>query len=378
MKKVIFEKSCFVCEPADDELSNNLRYVGSTTISDSSAVSNYYRAENSQKSSVREMLDNLKAAGVELLLCSELGIKEKRSLPEEPLLKDYFDTIFSTNSISARLRDISKTADPEDLTVVVCKSEEIVEAAFRAGIPSIRVQEDTRKRIGKATLVTDSVDQADDMVIQAGVFFEIANKIAENHCRIVGIDGIELVGKTYFSQKLTAFLELRKTHAIVVKMTDFRSPIEKNYVDEDEVEAFYFHGFNTNKLMNEILTPFKQKGSLNVTLRSFGDETDRYGKEKQYLIEEGDVMLLEGIHMYREPLLDFFDPKIYLFMDEQEALHRALVRDIYLGEEQKVTEFVRKHIPAQKMYSGKHLPIEESDYAVDNTNHRRPLITREY
>lgn len=108
MKKVIFEKSCFVCEPADDELSNNLRYVGSTTISDSSAVSNYYRAENSQKSSVREMLDNLKAAGVELLLCSELGIKEKRSLPEEPLLKDYFDTIFSTNSISARLRDISK------------------------------------------------------------------------------------------------------------------------------------------------------------------------------------------------------------------------------------------------------------------------------
>lgn len=377
MKKVIFEKSCFVCEPEDNESSNNLRYVGNVTISDSNGISSYYHAENSQKSSVREMLDNLKKDGVELLLCSESGAKEKRDLKEEPLLKDYFETVFSTNTLGARLRDISKTAGPEDLTVVVCNSDEVVEAAFRAGIPTIRIQEDTRKKIGKATLVADSVDQADDMVIQAGVFFEIANRIAERHCRIIGIDGIELVGKTYFSQKLLAFLELHKVHGTVVKLTDFRSPIEKNYADEDEVEAFYFHGFNSHKLIDEILTPFKQNGSLDVTLRSFGDETARYGKEKQYRIEEGGVMLLEGVHMYREPLIGFFDIRIYLFMDEQEALHRALVRDIYLGEEQKVTEFVRKHIPAQKMYSGKHLPIEDSDYAVDNTNHRRPILTKE-
>jgi uridine kinase len=375
MKKVIFEKSCFVYQPVDTESSNNLRYMGNITISDPNSDTNYYHVDNSQKSRVREMLDNLKADDVELLLCSELGAKEKKELQVEPLLKDYFETVFSTSTIAARLREIAKAAGPEDLTVVVCSSDEIVEAAFRAGIPSIRIQEDSRKKIGTATLVADSVDQADDMVIQAGVFFEIARTISEKGCKVIGIDGIELVGKTYFSQKLMAFLELRKIYGTVVKLTDFRSPIEKNYVGEDEVEAFYFHGFNSNKLIEEILAPFKQNSSLNVTLRSFGDETDRYGREKQYRIDEGGVLLVEGVHMYREPLLEYFDLKIYLFMDDQEALHRALVRDIYLGEEQKVTEFVQKHIPAQKMYSGKHLPIEESDYAVDNTNHRRPKFS---
>jgi len=292
-------------------------------------------------------------------------------------LKDYFETVFSAGSISAHLREINKASGPEDLTVVVCNSDEMVEAAFHAGIPSIRIQEDSRKSKGNATLVADSVDQVDDLVVQASIFFEIARKISDKGSKVIGIDGIELVGKTYFSQKLLAFLALRKINGTVVKMTDFRSPIEKNYADEDEVEAFYFHGFNTNKIIEEILTPFREKGSLDVTLRSFGDDTGRYGKEKQYRIEEGGVMLVEGIHMFREPLIDFFDLKIYLYMDEQEALHRALVRDIYLGEEQKVTEFVQKHIPAQKMYSAKHIPTEESDYAVDNTNHRRPRLNTE-
>ena len=378
MKKVIFEKSCLVCASEDKELSANLRYVGNVTISDRNENSNYYHAENSQKSRIREMLDNLKTDGVELRLCSELGAREKKEMAEDSLLKDYFETIFSTSSIVAHLREIHKTSGPEDLTVVVCESDEMVEAAFRAGIPSIRLQEDLRKRIGNATLFTDSVDQVDDLVVQASIFFEIANKIEESGSKVIGIDGIELVGKTYFTQKLLAFLALRKITGTVVKLTDFRSPIEKNYADEDEVEAFYFHGFNSNKLIEEILIPFCEKGSLDVTLRSFGEDTGAYGKEKQYRIGEGGVMLLEGIHMYREPLIDFFDLKIYLYMDEQEALHRALVRDIYLGEEQKVNEFVRKHIPAQKMYSAKHLPIEESDFAVDNTNHRRPKLNTEY
>lgn len=375
MKKVIFEKYCLVLSPEEQDLSNSLRYVGNVTISDPDSISNYFHADKSQKLRIREMLDNLKDDGVELLLCSDTGAAEKKETESEPLLKDYFDTSISSGSIAARLKEIHKSSGPDDLTIVVCNSNEMVDAAYRAGIPSILIQEDLRQKKGNATLVADAVDQVDDLVVQAAIFFDIAKTISERKCRLVGIDGIELVGKTYFSQKLLAFLALRRINGSVVKLTDFRSPIEKNYADEDEVEAFYFHGFNTNKLIDELLIPFRDNGFLDVTLRTFGDDTGRYGKEKRYLIEDGEIMLLEGTHMYREPLIDFFDLRIYLYMDEQEALHRALVRDIFLGEEQKVTEFVHKHIPAQKMYSVKHIPVEESDYAIDNTNHRRPRLS---
>ena len=146
---------------------------------------------------------------------------------------------------------------------------------------------------------------------------------------------------------------------------------------EDAVEAFYFHAFNYNKLLNELLLPYLEKGSADLVLTSFGDDTNHYGKETRYRIEPGGVLILEGELMFREPLMDHFDFKIFLYMDDQEALHRALVRDLFLGEETKEAEIKNKRIPAQKMYMSRHVPVETADYAIDNTNHRRPLILRD-
>jgi uridine kinase/phosphoglycolate phosphatase-like HAD superfamily hydrolase len=377
MKRVVFEKSCLFAEEAglaDHKLHN----VGKIIVSEKKDRRNVYFNDRDLRPGVIEVLDLLSVSGFSLVFVSELGIRETRIKLEDAMIDRYFERSISPKTSESYFKDYTKADSAEDYTVVVCRSEELIQAALKHRIPTIRVLGDGITDKGAATLFADNIEQVDDIVFQAQVFDEITRKIRSfEQCRLIGVDGIELVGKSYFSKKLSAFLAMYGIRTTVVRLTDFKSPIEVTYQGEDEVEAFYFHAFNYNKLLNELLLPFIEKGSVDVVLTSFGDETNRYGKDIHYKIDPGEAIILEGELMFREPLIDHFDCMIYLYMDDQEAMHRALVRDLFLGEETKEAEFKNKRIPAQKMYMARHVPVERCDFAVDNTNHRRPLILRD-
>ncbi len=377
MKRVVFEKSCLFAEDVvlDD---HKLRNVGKVIVSEKKDRLTVLTNFRELKPGVVEVLDLLSVSGFALVIVSDLGIRETRMKLEEAMIDRYFERSISPKTCETYFRDYEKEDSDEDFTVVVCRSEDLIHSALKYHLPTIRVLGDGITDKGAATLTADNIEQVDDIVFQAAVFDEITQKIrSREQCRLIGIDGIELVGKSYFSKKLASFLSIYGIRATVVRLSDFKSPIEVTYKGEDEVEAFYFHAFNYNKLLNELILPFIEKGSIDAVLTSFGDETNRYGKDIRYTIEPGGVMILEGELMYREPLIDYFDCMIFLYMDEQEALHRALVRDLFLGEETKEAEFKNKRIPAQKMYMARHIPVERCDFAIDNSDHRRPKILKD-
>ncbi len=378
MKRVVFERSCLFTEEELGLEDHKLQNVGHVVVSEKKDRFNLYVSNRDLRPGVVEVLDLLSVSGFSLAVTSELGVRETRAKLEQAMIDHYFDKCLSSRTAEVHLREFIGSDTPEDFVVVVCRSEELIQMALKLQIPTIRVLGGGITDVGRATLAADNIDMVDDIVFQAEVFDEVCRKIRSGkQCRLIGIDGIELVGKSYFSRNLASFLAIYGMRTSVVRLSDFKSPIEVTYKGEDEVEAFYFHAFNYNKLLQELILPFLENGSVDVVLTSFGDESNRYGTDMHYKIEPGGIIILEGELMLREPLIDYFDCMIFLYMDEQEAMHRALVRDLFLGEETKEAEFKSKRIPAQKMYMSRHLPTELSDFAIDNTNHRRPLILRD-
>lgn len=378
MKRVVFERSCLFADEETGFEDHKLRNVGKVIVSEKKDRFNSYIGNRELRPGVIEVLDLLSVSGFNLAVVSDIGVRETKAKLEQTMIDHYFDKCMSSRSAEVHLREFVDSGAPEDFLILVCRSGEIIEIARKVQIPTIRILGGEITDKGRATLAAENIDQADDVVFQAEVFDEITKTIrSRKQCRLIGIDGIELVGKTYFSRNLASFLDVYGMKTNVIRLSDFKSPIEVTYKGEDEVEAFYFHAFNYNKLLNEIVLPFLTDGSLDVVLTSFNDESSRYGKDMHYKIEPGGIMILVGELMLREPLIDHFDCMIFLYMDEQEAMHRALVRDLFLGEETKEAEFKNKRIPAQKMYMSRHLPTEKSDYAIDNSNHRRPLILRD-
>lgn len=374
MRKVIFERRCLFESP-EEHTSTHLKNFGKIIISETDSESDENECEETLLPGIHELLTDLKADDYSLVIFTEIGIRQTRTLLEKSMVSCFFDEVIYAKTPAIIKSKISIATNPEDFSAVVCESEMFVDAAFRSGVASIRIMNQEDQTKGRETLTVDTIDLADEAVVQAEVFFKIVQTFCvDKKCRLIGIDGIELVGKSYFSRKLMNFLALRGIRSTTVRLGDFRNPVVESYRGEDEVEAYYFHAYNCQKFIDEILQPFTDNGCLDVTVFSFEGDTNRHGNELEYHLDRDGVLLVEGEHMYREPLIEYFDGKIYLFMDELEALHRALVRDIYLGDEERSNEYKNKQLPAQKMYSGGHLPIDNSDFAIDNTNYRRPKI----
>ncbi|MBN1891766.1 MAG: hypothetical protein JW780_03225 [Clostridiales bacterium] len=378
MKRVIFERSCLFTEEETSLEDHKIKNIGRVIISEKKDRLDLYVNNRDLRSGVVEVLDCLAVTGYDIALVSELSVHDTKEKIERAMIDQYIERCIGPRSIETFLKECLNSGEPEDFTIIVCQSEELVQTARKYRLPTIRVLEEGVKDQGPATLAAEKVDQVDDIVFQAEVLDEVSRKIrSKEKCRLIGIDGIELVGKSYFSKKLASFLAIHDIEATIVRLSDFKSAIEVTYKGEDETEAFYFHAFNYNKILDELIKPFLENGRLDIVLTSFGDALSYYGKELHYKIEPGGIMILEGELMYREPLIDYFDCMIYLYMEDQEAMHRALVRDLYLGEETKEAEFKHKRLPAHKMYMARHVPLERSDFAIDNTNHRRPMILRD-
>lgn len=375
MKTIILDQKTLFYASSEDKERHTVKQVGQVFISETEPKNMLMDRFDLLRPGARENLDFLKKNGYRVLLHTDLTIRETKTLLANAVLEHAVAEVVPTRSLLDKLDGIEWGKDEEDLALAVFEEEKLLLIAQEAGLPTAAIVRDRREGKIYAALHIDDYDEIDDAVSQAAVIYKIAFAIAHKPgCRIVGLDGMDLVGKAFFSHKLVSFLRAMGVSAKELRLSDFKNPIEVSYAGEDIVEAYYFHAFNCNKLIEEILEPVRIEGSVDKTMIYFSEESGPVGRERHYQINKNDLIIVEGVHMYREPLIDYFDMKIYLFMDSQEAKHRALVRDIYSGNEPIADEYEKKQLPAQKMYSSRYSPIDLSDFAVDNSQYRRPVI----
>lgn len=373
MKTIILERKSLYFDSAEHKSAHQIKEVGRVLISETKESSS--NDHSLLRPGVREVLEYLKNESFTVVLCTDQRLDQTRLLLAEDFVEQFFDNIITARLFRSQIKKMLITSGTDYFIAGVFSDDTQIDLATELGLPCVAIRPNKEDPQGKEVIRIESVEEIDDAVAQAQIHYKIAARIAKNsNWRIIGLDGIDLVGKSYFSLKLSSFLKLRGIDTQIVRLSDFKNQVESTYVGEDEVEAYYFHAFNTQKLIDSILDPLKRDGVVDVTVLYFGENTGFYGKERHYKIENNQRIIIEGVHMYREPLIDYFDCKIFLFMDEQEALHRSLVRDIYLGDETKGEEYIKKNIPAHKMYSSRYQPIDISDFAIDNTQYRRPII----
>jgi hypothetical protein len=78
----------------------------------------------------------------------------------------------------------------------------------------------------------------------------------------------------------------------------------------------------------------------------------------------------------RAELRDHWDLRIFVDVGPEEALRRALVRDVdVLGSAADVHErYRRRYLPAQRIYRTTASPESTADVVIDNTDPARPCI----
>lgn len=182
---------------------------------------------------------------------------------------------------------------------------------------------------------------------------------------VVGISGIDCAGKTTLAQQLAADLRDAGERAVVIGGDHFNRPRSERsaYPAEDPD-----YGFAYEQLLREVLAPARAGGRVEARLRIKDWELDAWD-ERDFAVEPGDVVLVEGVFMFTREFLPLLDLKVWVEISFGAALDRALTRDAAaMGGRDGVRErYATRYFPAQRLHLERDRPREASDVVVATT-----------
>jgi len=194
---------------------------------------------------------------------------------------------------------------------------------------------------------------------------------------VFGLSGPDTAGKSTLTSELSEKLKDCGKQIVVIGADWFHFPkAERRASPGTEPEQFVHHTINFDRLIEEVLQPL-ELGTKLITFEHFDVDEDK-GYEESIALKKPLIVLLEGIFLFQPKLLPFLDFKVYLRVDEKQALVRARARDSHrplfyqtLNIEDRYRE---KYLPGQALHRKLHDPEANADWIVDNTNWENPKI----
>lgn len=253
-----------------------------------------------------------------------------------------------------------------------------IEAAQANKIVSIGVSHGYGKEeIKAADYVAGNALEILHHINRFSIFHELEKKLSSrdpHRAFVMGINGVDTSGKTQFSAALENYLKARGYKTQLIHLDDFHNPSSIRGRGEDPITAYIDHAFNLQMLQEELLAPIFNGCEFNKKLRLLDLETDTYDNEKHFEVAKDTIVILEGVLLYRDPIVQYFDYKIFLDIDFEEVLRRAADRDVPKYGVEFLDRYRQKYIPIQKWYLETWKPLENSHCIIDNTNYRQPQI----
>lgn len=211
---------------------------------------------------------------------------------------------------------------------------------------------------------------------QIQVFYRVRERLQAGKPRVLGLSGVDASGKTRFFEDYAAFLRATGVPCRVVHLDDYHNPSSLRRRGADERDAYYRNAFDLDKLVREVLSPLRESGRLCKTVRCLDLEADQYTREVAYRIDRDTVVLVEGVLLFRPPVDEYLDARIFLDVSFDEVLRRAAVRDVPRYGPEMLERYRRKYIPVQRRYLEEWTPRERCDLLVDNEDYGFPVLIR--
>jgi uridine kinase len=170
----------------------------------------------------------------------------------------------------------------------------------------------------------------------------------------VAIDGVMASGKTSLAKEISAMLRSEDIVVLQASADAFFNSEETRYFRGFEcAEGCYNDTFDLQRIRNFLLKPPSWEGKII------------------------DILIFDGLFLQRPELIHFWDYKIFLMVDPNVALDRAVERDISRFE--SLDKLLYKHraryIPAQDLYMSEVRPQMRANCIINNNFLHDPGIT---
>ncbi len=328
---------------------------------------------------VEELLSSLASDGIPMAICG-MGSKE------------YIETVLTRCNIKHYFQDIRHRIDglskaqvlkyllkernlQPDECIMAGDSLTDITAARENGLPFIGVRYGYGSHdIAEADAIADDVPQLKSLIYQFLIFTKIEREIKfRSRPVVIGINGVDTSGKTEFSSALQKYLGRRGYHTELIRVDDFHQPRAVRSKD-GSAEGYIANAFDLEKLSALIAEMKSKPTDRQIDLLDL--DTDTYSNKKHYSSNRETIIIVEGVLLYRPPLDDLLDYKVFLDISFDEVLRRARARDVPKYGEEFLQKYMERYIPAQMIYLKQFSPKEKCDLIVDNNDFHKPILVK--
>lgn len=196
----------------------------------------------------------------------------------------------------------------------------------------------------------------------------------------VAVDGLTGAGKTSFGHELAAALRSLGRPTMRASMDDFKHPwrhAREHGYDRVTGEGYYRNPHDFRSARDLLLLPAGPSGSGVVVLCRYDPLTGEDHRDKQISTPAGAILIVDSVFAFRAEYNDCWEYRIWLEVDPQIALSRAISRDCVAEGFQEAARLHRDRYRVSEMiYLAEVRPQTLADVIIDNSNFACPRILR--
>ena len=182
----------------------------------------------------------------------------------------------------------------------------------------------------------------------------------------VGISGIDASGKGYTTRVLQEELENMGYKVANINIDPWQNPIPVRLRTVNPAENFYKNVFRWTDFFEQLIMPLKHNKRIHLLTQHIRTDADIY-YQHFYQYENIDILLVEGILLFQERWIPFFDHKVWIECGFDTALQRAIRRNVEkLDEKKLIVDYHTYYYAAQRLHFQKDVPQNAADVIFYN------------
>jgi uridine kinase len=139
--------------------------------------------------------------------------------------------------------------------------------------------------------------------------------------RLIAVSGIDGSGKGYVSARLAEKLSGKGFRVAAIAADGWLNLPHVRFGGDDPGEHFYSHAFRFEEMFSRLIEPLARDGSSHLTAE-YVEETATCYRKHVYEFDDVDLILLEGIFLFKRELQQCYDFRLWIECSFKTALER--------------------------------------------------------
>ena len=208
----------------------------------------------------------------------------------------------------------------------------------------------------------------------SSIFEEVTSREIERGgaAILVGISGIDGSGKGYVTRQFVSRLESAGVRAAAINVDGWLNLPAVRFRRKRPAERFYEKALRLDEMFEKLVLPLKRRRSIRI-VADFTEETAASFRPQVYEYHDVEVIVLEGIYLFKREYREYFDLRLWIDCSFETALARAVARaQEGLSPEETVSAYRTIYFPAQAIHFERDDPRAAAHLVLTNDDALTP------